>query len=150
MFRPHEYSSEERNELVHQCIEGIISPDADEGEIRWWCSAIPETLRHILWKQKVIVRRLEEIDIDLERLDAKFRLRYVHLDDNKGSITERKDFAVAMKQARSKDYARLLRERAKLNELWNSYEADKINVNEKSFMIRKIANFESDRVQYDE
>lgn len=150
MFKPRLCSDKERDELVHLCIEGIISPDADEGEIRWWCSAIPETLRYILWKQKVISRRLEEIEIDLERIEAKFRLRYVHSNEASGSITERKDFAVAMKQGRSKEYGKLCKERAKLNELWNAYEADKVNVNEKSFMIRKIANFEADRTLYDE
>lgn len=150
MFEPRMYSPKEKEELIHLCIEGVISPDADEGEVRWWCSAIPETLRHILWKQKVISRRLEDIDNDLARLDAKFRLAYIHKGGLSGSITERKDFADAMKLGRSSEYRNLVKERAKLNELWAGYEADKVNVMEKSFMIRKIANFEADRVQYDE
>lgn len=147
---PKSYSDEEKDALVKQCIEGIISPDADEGEIRWWCCVIPETLRYILRKQKVISRQLEDIENDLERIDAKFKLAYIHAQDTNGSITERKDFADAMKKARSKEYKHLVKRRAMLNELWNGYEADKINVTEKSFMIRKLANFEADRIQYDE
>ena len=150
MFRPRRFTDKEKESLVQDCIEGVISPDADEGEVRWWCSAIPETLRYILWKQKVISRRIEDINITLDRLDAKFRLAYIHAGDVSGSITERKDFAMAMKQGRSKEYEQLVRERAKLNELWNGYEADRVNVTEKSFMIRKIANFEADRGIYDE
>lgn len=150
MFKPKKYSEIEREELVEQCIDGIISPDADEAEVRWWCSVIPETLRYILRKQKVISRQLEEIENDIARLEAKFKLIYIHSSDANGSITERKDFSEAMLIAKSKEYQTLIKRRAALNELWSGYEADKNNVSEKSFMIRKIANFEADRTQYDE
>lgn len=151
MFSPKRYSSEDKEALVHQCIDGVISPDADEAEIRWWCSVIPETLRYILRKQKVIEHQLADIDAALERIDAKCRLAYIHSDRYQHmSITERKDFSEAMKKGMNSTYAELVKRQAVLNELWSGYEADKINVQEKSFMIRKIANFEADRVQYEE
>lgn len=151
MFSPRGCSPEDKEALVHQCIDSIISPDADEAEIRWWCSVIPETLRYILRKQKVIEHQLEDIEAALERIDAKCRLAYIHSKRYAHmSITERKDFSEAMKKGRSKDYRQLVERKAVLNELWAGYEADKVNVQEKSFMIRKIANFEADRVQYED
>lgn len=151
MFAPRDYSPEDKEALIHQCIDGIISPDADEGEIRWWCSVIPETLRYILRKQKVIEHQLEDIENAIQRIDAKCRLVYIHSEQySHMSITERKDFSESMKIGRNKTYQELVKRKAVLNELWSGYEADKVNVQEKSFMIRKIANFEADRVQYED
>lgn len=151
MFSPRVYSSEDKEALVHQCIDSVISPDADEAEIRWWCSVIPETLRYILRKQKVIEHQLEDIENALERIDAKCRLAYIHSARYEHmTITERKDFSEAMKKGMNSTYKDLVKRKATLNELWAGYEADKVNVQEKSFMIRKIANFEADRVQYED
>lgn len=151
MFKPKIYSDEELDVMIERCINGVISPDADEAEIRWWGSVIPEALRYILRKQKHIYRKIETINVRLEEIDAKFKLVYIHSSkQGGGTITERKDFSEAMKIAKSKQYKQLVRDKLALDELWSGYDADRINLEEKSFMIRKYANFESGRTQYEE
>ena len=66
----------------------------------------------------------------------------------KGSITEKKDFAEAMKKARSKEYKEYKKNVVVFNELLASCDADIINLEQKSYMIRKFSNFEAQDRMY--
>ena len=106
-FRPKHMSKEKLDNMILDCIEGVISADADVTEIYWWSSIIPEALRFLYRKRKKIVRNMDEISDRLEEIDAKFRLVYIHSSQASGSITEKKDFADSMKLARSPQYKSL-------------------------------------------
>ena len=145
-FRPKHYSKEKLDEMIIDCIDGIISSDADVTEMYWWLSVIPEALRYLYRKRKKIVRNIDTISDRIDEISAKFRLVYIHSSRASGNITERKDFADSMKLAKSVEYKELKKQLNAFNELLNSCDADIVNVEQKSVMIRKMTNIESSRV----
>lgn len=149
-FRPRRMDKEELDEMVQDCIEGVISADADVTEMYWWLSTIPEALRYLYRKRKKIVRQIDTISDRLDEISAKFRLVYIHSSRASGNITERKDFADSMKLAKSPEYKQLKKQLNGYNELLNACDADITNVEQKSVMVRKMTNIESSRVIYDE
>lgn len=149
-FRPRRVNKEKLDEMILDCIEGVISADADVTEMYWWLSVIPEALRFLYRKRKKIVRKIDGITDRLDEISAKFRLVYIHSSQASGNITERKDFADSMKLARSPEYKELKFELNAYNELLNAVDADITNVEQKSVMIRKMTNIESSRVIYEE
>ena len=149
-FRPRKMSSESVSEQIENCIKGIISPDADIVEMKWWMSILPEALRYCYRKRKKILRAIEQIELKLEEIDAKFKLVYIHSSYGNGSISERKDFADAMKKAKSKEYKKYMEQLSVYNELLNNVDADIINLQEKSTSIRKFTNIETSRVIYED
>lgn len=149
-FRPKHYSKEKLDEMIIDCIDGIISSDADVTEMYWWLSVIPEALRYLYRKRKKIVRNIDTISDRIDEISAKFRLVYIHSSRASGNITERKDFADSMKLAKSVEYKELKKQLNAFNELLNSCDADIVNVEQKSVMIRKMTNIESSRVIYEE
>lgn len=149
-FRPKHYSKEKLDEMIIDCIDGIISSDADVTEMYWWLSVIPEALRYLYRKRKKIVRNIDAISDRIDEISAKFRLVYIHSSRASGNITERKDFADSMKLAKSVEYKELKKQLNAFNELLNSCDADIVNVEQKSVMIRKMTNIESSRVIYEE
>lgn len=149
-FRPKHMSKEKLDNMILDCIDGVISADADVTEIYWWSSIIPEALRFLYRKRKKIVRNMDEISDRLEEIAAKFRLVYIHSSQASGSITEKKDFADSMKLARSPQYKSLKKQYNAYNELLAACDADITNVEQKSVMIRKMSNIQSSRVIYDE
>ncbi len=147
MFRPERIPRNEMDEIIQDCIQGSISPNADITEIKFWASYLPEALRYCYRKRKKIVRSIEELELRLDEIDAKVKLVYIHSSMAKGSITEKKDFAEAMKKARSKEYKEYKKNVVVFNELLASCDADIINLEQKSYMIRKFSNFEAqDRI----
>ena len=147
MFRPERIPRSEIDEIIHDCIEGSISPTADIVEIKFWSSYLPEAIRYCYRKRKKLVRLIQEIEYELDELDAKTKLAYIHSSMAKGSITERKDFADAMKKARVSNYKDLKKQLIAYNELLANCDADIVNLEQKSFMIRKFYNFEvQDRI----
>lgn len=149
-FKPKKINKSLLNEMIDDCIHGVISSDADVTEMYWWLSIIPEALRYLYRKRKKIVRNIDNLNDMLEIISAKFRLVYIHSSQAKGNITEKKDFADSMKLARSKEYSDLKNQLNAYNELLNACDADIINVEQKSVMIRKMTNIESSRVIYEE
>lgn len=149
-FRPRRIPKSEIDEMIKDCIEGIIAPDADIVEIKWWMSIIPEALRYCYRKRKKIVRTIEGIEDRLEEIDAKFKLVYIHSSQASGNITERKDFAEAMKIAKSPEYKELSNQLSIFTELLNNVDADITNLQEKSTSIRKFSNIETSRVIYED
>ena len=149
-FKPKKINKSLLNEMIDDCIHGVISSDADVIEMYWWLSIIPEALRYLYRKRKKIVRNIDNLNDMLEIISAKFRLVYIHSSQAKGNITEKKDFADSMKLARSKEYSDLKNQLNAYNELLNACDADIINVEQKSVMIRKMTNIESSRVIYEE
>lgn len=149
-FRPKRISRNELDEMIQDCINGVIRIDADETEIKFWLTVIPEALRYLYRKRKKIVRKLEEIENDLEEIDAKFKLVYIHSSQAEGNITERKDFATSMKLVKSPQYKELCNQHAMYTELLAGIDADITNVQEKSTSIRKFVNIETNKMQYDE
>lgn len=149
-FRPKRMDKEKLDNMIFDCIEGVISADADVTEIYWWSSIIPEALRFLYRKRKKIVRNIDETSDRLAEIAAKFRLVYIHSSQASGSITERKDFADSMRLARSPEYKKMKCQLNAYNELLNACDADITNVEQKSVMIRKMSNIESSRVIYDE
>lgn len=151
-FRPKRVSKGEMDEMIQDCIEGAISPDADAIEIKWWCAVIPEALRYCMRKRKKVARLIEDIEIRLDEIDAKCKLVYIHSSRApQSNITERKDFAEAMKVAKSKEYKELRLQLAMFNEVYNNCEVDITNLQEKSYMVRKYANMETtNRMVYDD
>lgn len=149
-FRPQRMDKEELDEMVQDCIDGVISADADVTEMYWWLSAIPEALRYLYRKRKKITRSIDNINDRLDEVSAKFRLVYIHSSQASGNITERKDFADSMKLAKSPEYKQLKNQLNAYTELLNACDADIVNVEQKSVMIRKMTNIESARVIYEE
>ena len=149
-FRPRRVNKEKLDEMILDCIEGVISADADVTEMYWGLSVIPEALRFLYRKLKKIGRKIDVITDRLDEISAKFRLVYIHSSQASGNITERKDFADSMKLARSPEYKKLKFELNAYNELLNAVDADITNVEQKSVMIRKMTNIESSRVIYEE
>lgn len=149
-FRPQRMDKEELDEMVQDCIDGVISADADVTEMYWWLSAIPEALRYLYRKRKKITRNIDNVNDRLDEISAKFRLVYIHSSQASGNITERKDFADSMKLARSTEYKQLKNQLNAYTELLNACDADIVNVEQKSVMVRKMTNIESARVIYEE
>lgn len=149
-FRPQHIDKEELDEMVQDCIWGVISADADVTEMYWWLSVIPEALRYLYRKRKKIIRQIDTISDRMDEISAKFRLVYIHSSRASGNITERKDFADSMKLAKSPEYKQLKKQLNGYTELLNACDADITNVEQKSVMIRKMTNIESSRVIYDE
>ena len=149
-FKPARLTKDEKDELVSDCIYGVISADADIAEMYWWLSAIPETLGYLYRKRKKIVRKIDELNDEMVSLSAKMKLVYIHSDRASGSITERKDFAECMLLARSPEYKALRKQLNIYNELLNGCDADITNVEQKSVMVRKMTNIESSRVIYED
>lgn len=149
-FRPKRMDKDKLDEMIMDCIECVISADADVTEMYWWLSAIPETLRYLYRKRKRIVRKIDDVTDRLDEISAKFRLVYIHSSRASGNITEKKDFADSMKLARSPEYKKLKTELNVYTEILNAIDADITNVEQKSVMVRKMTNIESSRVVYDE
>lgn len=150
-FRPKYVSKEELDEMIEDCIHGIISADADITEIYWWMSILPEALRYMYRKRKKIARTIDEISDSIEELSAKYRLVYVHSSQApSGSITEKKDFADSMKVVKSPEYKKLKDDLNMFNELINACDADITNLEQKSVMVRKMSNIETSRTIYED
>lgn len=149
-FKPYRPDKEELDEMIDDCINGIISADADITEMYWWLSVIPEALRYLYRKRKKLVRQIDTLSDMIDEISAKYRLLYIHSSRaSSGNITERKDFADSM-LVKSSGYKTLKGDLNRFNELLNACDADITNVEQKSVMIRKMTNIESSRVIYEE
>lgn len=136
---------------ILDAISRRISVNADEQEIRWWLSIIPDAKSYILRKIKKVNRRINNIETDLEILEEQINDKYLYKPNEETTgmgVTEKKGFA-KNRYVRSKQYIEFQKELNQLTELVEGYNIDLENLNEKSLSIRKMASFELEHIYYD-
>lgn len=132
---------------IIKVINDPINPDMDEADCRYWMSWLPEARRYLFNKIKVCQARINNIELELEVIKAeigkKMRTRGV------GSATERKAI-IEDTFITDPRYVEKYQEIYRYNELIDKYRADLDNLTEKSFNVRKIADFERTHYAYEE
>lgn len=132
---------------ILKAINNPLNANMDEMECRKWMCILPEAKRYINNKIKICQKRIDDIVLELELLEAEVfeEVRAVY----KGSATERKS-VIEMKYRQNENYAKLYAEMYRYKALIEQYSADLDNLTEKSFAVRKIADFERVHLMYAE
>lgn len=131
---------------IVKAINEPVSADMDEGLCREWMSLLPECKRYISQKIAVANRRINDINFQIDMLEAKtfetVRKTFT------GAVSERK--AIAENKFRlDEEYRELYNELTKYKSLIDEYRADLDNLSEKSYAVRKYADFERVHLMYE-
>lgn len=130
-----------------RAIEKPLDPDMDEISCREWMSLLPEAKRYINKKIAICRDRINKLELELEIIEAEIadeiRKR------NSGSATERKAI-IESAFRRDPRYNEKYTEIYKYQRMIDDYLADIDNLTEKSFSVRKIADFERTHLMYEE
>jgi hypothetical protein len=136
--------------LKSDIIEAIDSPlplDMDESDCCWWMSRVAEAKRYVERKIKVCNRKINDLDLELEILNAEIGKK-VRL-AGEGTATERKSI-IEDRYTTHKDYKVKWKRIYDYQALIADYQADLDNLNEKSFAVRKIADFLRVHMMYED
>jgi len=128
-------------------INDVIDPNMEESDCRRWMSILPEAKRYINNKIKVCRKRINNLELELELIEADISQSVRKT--NTGAATERK---AIIESAFRKDplYKEYYSKIYDYQELIEGYQADLDNLTEKSFAVRKIADFEKVHLMYED
>lgn len=130
-----------------QVINKQFNYSMDEMETREWLSLIPEALRYVHRKIAIVDDRIRKLELDLEVIEAE--IAEAVRSSNEGTATERKSI-IESRFRTDPRYKQMYAEIYKYQSLRDEYQADIVNLNEKSWAIRKIADFEKVHALYTE
>lgn len=130
---------------ILKAINEPLNSDMDETDCREWMSTLAEAKRYILNKIKICNKRTNELQLEAEILEA--TVAESVRSSGVGTATERKAI-IDSKFTLHKDYKRIYSEMHRYEELIEGYQADLENLTEKSFAVRKIADFERVHLMY--
>lgn len=149
MTTPNRKMNYEKDVVFKRRLQKVINEqfnyNMEEMECREWLSLLPEALRYIHRKIAIVNNRIRELELDVELLEAEVAESV--REQNIGTATERKSIIETTIRLNPK-YKRLYAEIYKYQSLLDKYNADLINLNEKSWAIRKIADFEKVHCMY--
>ena len=132
---------------LQKIINEQFNYNMDEMECREWLSLLPEALRYIHRKIAIVNDRIRGLELDVEIFEAEIASSV--REQNIGTATERKSIIESTIRT-NPQYKKLYAEIYKYQSLLEKYQADLVNLNEKSWSIRKIADFEKTHVMYSE
>lgn len=132
---------------LKKIINDQFNYNMEEMECREWLSLLPEALRYVHRKIAIVNDRIRNIEIELEILESSIAESV--REQNIGTATERKSIIESTYRL-DPNYKKFYAEMYKYQKLLEDYQADLVNLNEKSWAIRKIADFEKVHCMYTE